>query len=82
MAVDDETWTTLSIDELALRPWRDTDAPALLTACQDPEIARWVTIPQPYGPADADAFIASSRTMWRNGTGAPFERTATWSRLV
>jgi len=68
----DDTGTTLVVDELALRPWRGTDAPALLAACQDPEIARWVTIPQPYGPADADAFIASSQAMWRDGTGAPF----------
>ncbi len=72
MTIGDDTGTTLAVDELTLRPWRETDAPALLAACQDPEIARWVTIPQPYGPADADAFIASSQTMWREGTGAPF----------
>jgi RimJ/RimL family protein N-acetyltransferase len=70
--VDDATGTTLEIDDLRLRPWREADAPALLAACQDPEIARWVTIPQPYGPDDADAFIASSQTMWRDGSGAPF----------
>ena len=64
--------TTLEVDELRLRPWRAADAPALSEACQDPEIARWVTIPQPYRAADADAFIAGSRTMWRDGTGAPF----------
>jgi RimJ/RimL family protein N-acetyltransferase len=72
VASDDGTGTTLAVDELALRPWRETDAPALLAACQDPEIARWVTIPLPYGPADADAFIASSQAMWRDATGAPF----------
>ena len=70
--VDDEPGTTLTVDELVLRPWRPDDAPALFDACQDPEIARWVTIPQPYLPADADAFIDASRTMWRDGTGAPF----------
>jgi RimJ/RimL family protein N-acetyltransferase len=64
--------TTLTIDELILRPWRPADAPALLTVCQDPEIARWVTIPQPFLQADADAFIENSRSMWRDGTGAPF----------
>ena len=64
--------TTLTVDELVLRPWRRDDAPALFEACQDPEIARWVTIPQPYGRADADAFIDSAVTMWRDGTGAPF----------
>jgi RimJ/RimL family protein N-acetyltransferase len=70
--VEDERNTTLAIDEFVLRPWRRTDALALLAACQDPEIARWVTIPQPYLRADADAFIESALTMWRDGTGAPF----------
>ncbi|HEV8404113.1 MAG TPA: GNAT family protein [Candidatus Limnocylindrales bacterium] len=70
--MDDDIATTLVVDELALRPWRETDAPALFAACQDPEIARWVTIPQPYGQADADAFIASSQAMWRDSSGAPF----------
>jgi RimJ/RimL family protein N-acetyltransferase len=64
--------TTLTIDEFVLRPWRGSDAPALLAACQDPEIARWVTIPQPFLRADADAFIEAARAMWRDGTGAPF----------
>jgi RimJ/RimL family protein N-acetyltransferase len=68
----DELGTTLTVDELVLRPWRRDDAPALFEACQDPEIARWVTIPQPYERADADAFIVTSETMWRDGTGAPF----------
>lgn len=70
--MDDEPGTTLTIDELVLRPWRRSDAPALLEACQDPEIARWVTIPQPFLGADADAFIETARAMWQNGTGAPF----------
>ncbi len=68
----DDLGTTLTIDELVLRPWRPGDAPALFAACQDPEIARWVTIPQPYLEADAAAFIETSMTMWREGTGAPF----------
>ncbi len=70
--MDDEPGATLTIDELVLRPWRPTDAPELLAMCQDPEIARWVTIPQPFLPADADAFIEKSRTMWRDGIGAAF----------
>ena len=70
--MDEEPGTILTIDELVLRPWRDADAPAVLVACQDPEIARWVTIPQPFMPADADAFIEASISMWRAGTGAAF----------
>jgi RimJ/RimL family protein N-acetyltransferase len=70
--VDDEPGTTLHIDDLVLRPWRPADAPEVLAVCQDPEIARWVTIPQPFLAADADAFIQASMTMWRDGTGAAF----------
>jgi RimJ/RimL family protein N-acetyltransferase len=70
--VDGEPGATLTIDELVLRPWHPADAPELFAVCQDPEIARWVTIPQPFTSADADAFIENAVTMWRDGTGAPF----------
>ena len=70
--MEGEPETTLTVDELVLRPWRPADAPAVFAICQDPEIARWVTIPQPFGPDDADAFIEHALTMWRDGTGAPF----------
>ena len=59
--VDDEPGTTLTLDDLILRPWRPADAPAVFAICQDPEIARWVTIPQPFGRADAEAFIETAR---------------------
>ena len=62
----------LTIDDLVLRPWRLADAPEVLAVCRDPEIARWVTIPQPFLSADADAFIQNALTMWRDGTGAAF----------
>ena len=70
--MDGEFGTTLTIDDLVLRPWRPADAPELLAVCQDPEIARWVTIPQPFLLRDADAFIQNTLTMWRDGTGAAF----------
>ncbi len=70
--VDDQPGTILSVDEIALRPWRPSDAAAVLAACQDPEIVRWVDLPQPFRAADADAFIDSAIAMWRDGTGAPF----------
>jgi RimJ/RimL family protein N-acetyltransferase len=70
--VDPEDWATLTVDELLLRPWRQTDAPAVFAVCQDPEIAHWVTIPQPFTRADADALIETGMQMWRDGTGAPF----------
>jgi RimJ/RimL family protein N-acetyltransferase len=70
--VDGEPGPTLTIDDLILRPWRPADAPEVYAVCQDPEIARWVTIPQPFLPADADALIHNALTMWRDGTGAAF----------
>jgi RimJ/RimL family protein N-acetyltransferase len=68
----DEPGTTLTVDELVLRPWRPADTLDVLTICQDPEIARWVTIPQPFRLADAEAFIESGMAMWRDRTGAAF----------
>ena len=70
--MQDERGTTLTIDELLLRPWRDTDAPQVFAACQDPDIARWVAIPQPFTMADADAFVEAAIAMWQDGTGAAF----------
>ena len=41
-----------------LRPWREADVPALVVACNDPEITRWIpVIPSPYTEADALAFV-------------------------
>lgn len=62
----------LTVDELVLRPWRATDAPAVLVACQDADIRRWVAMPDPFQAADADAFIEEAGAMWRDGTGATF----------
>src|SRR5260221_11296617 len=70
--VNAESGTILTVDELVLRPLRAEDAPELCAVCQDPEIAGWVTIPQPFLLADAEAFIQNALVMWRDGTGAPF----------
>lgn len=67
-----EAGAIVDLGDIILRPWHDTDTAALVAACQDPEIVRWVSIPQPYQPADAHAFIDESRTMWRDGSGAAF----------
>ena len=81
--MDDEPGTILTSDELVLRPWHRADASAVLAVCQDPEIARWVTIPQPFLPADADALIDHGLAMWRDGTGAAFAIVdATTDRLL
>jgi RimJ/RimL family protein N-acetyltransferase len=49
--------TTMTDGIVTLRLWRPTDAPAVFAACQDPLIARFVPIPQPYSEDDARAFI-------------------------
>jgi RimJ/RimL family protein N-acetyltransferase len=44
--------------ELLLRPWTEDDVEALVAGCNDPEVAHWIpTIPHPYTPEDALAFI-------------------------
>jgi RimJ/RimL family protein N-acetyltransferase len=44
--------------DLELRPWTDADVPAIVDACNDPEIPRWIpVIPQPYTEHDALAFV-------------------------
>jgi RimJ/RimL family protein N-acetyltransferase len=45
-------------DGIVLRPWREEDAKAVYTACQDLEILHWIpVIPRPYTPDDALAFV-------------------------
>lgn len=61
----------LHLEELTLRPWQAADAEALRAACQDPEIGRWISIPQPFSLDDAREQIAAWVSMWQEGTGAP-----------
>jgi RimJ/RimL family protein N-acetyltransferase len=56
----------------ALRPWRDSDLPALVHACQDPEISLWTRVPFPYGDADARQFLLHRIDAVHGGTLAPF----------
>jgi RimJ/RimL family protein N-acetyltransferase len=52
---------------LLLRPWTEADVPALVAACSDPEIPRWIpVIPQPYTEVDARRFV---RGEWRANPG-------------
>jgi RimJ/RimL family protein N-acetyltransferase len=45
-------------DRLLLRPWRPSDAPAVLAACTDPLTQRWTTVPSPYTAEHARGFVA------------------------
>jgi RimJ/RimL family protein N-acetyltransferase len=45
--------------DLVLRYWTEGDVPALVAACNDPEISRWIpVIPSPYTEDDARAFVS------------------------
>jgi RimJ/RimL family protein N-acetyltransferase len=59
--------------EFVLRPWTEADVPALVAACNDPEIWRWIpVIPSPYTEDDALAFV--------RGEARPEERSFAMTR--
>lgn len=58
--------------DTALRPWRDSDLPSLVQACQDPEIVRWTRVPASYGEADARAYLRQRYDAAFAGLTAPF----------
>lgn len=62
----------LSDGTTALRPWRDSDAPAIVEACRDPEIPRWTRVPENYGDSDARAFLLSRHDVIAAAATAPF----------
>jgi RimJ/RimL family protein N-acetyltransferase len=49
----------LEDEVLRLRPFEEGDVPAIVAACQDPEIPRWTAVPSPYTEADARAWLDS-----------------------
>ncbi len=57
---------------VTLRPFRDSDVPALVAACQDPEIPRWTGVPSPYDAETAHLWLASHETQRVAGWGVPF----------
>jgi RimJ/RimL family protein N-acetyltransferase len=68
---------------VTLRAWELTDAPAVHAACQDPEIARFLPIPQPYTAADARAYVAARRADWAGDDERSFAITdAATGRLL
>jgi RimJ/RimL family protein N-acetyltransferase len=51
----------------ALRSWREDDVGPLTELCQDPEIARWTSVPTAYRPEDALAYIGSAEESLQTG---------------
>jgi RimJ/RimL family protein N-acetyltransferase len=60
---------TLSDGVISVRPLRADDVPAIVAACQDPEIPRWTRVPSPYTREDAERFVAIAATEARAGEG-------------
>ena len=57
----------------ALRAPEQRDIAGIVTACQDPESARWTTVPSPYTAADAEFFVNGyAPDKWLRGEGAVF----------
>ena len=46
--------------------------PALVEACQDPEIARWTMVPSPYGAEEGTRFLELARERRASGWGAHY----------
>ncbi|MHB1615397.1 MAG: GNAT family N-acetyltransferase [Actinomycetes bacterium] len=63
----------LSDGRLLLRVPDVSDVPAILDACQDPEIERWTTVPSPYRRSDAESFVLRVvPEAWAQGRSAIF----------
>ena len=62
----------LSDGVVALRAWTPADVPALVEACQDPEITRRTLVPSPYTENDARSYLQRVAAGWDGGTCASF----------
>lgn len=61
--------TSLTTDRLVLRPLQERDVNAVAAACRDPEIARYIPVPDPYRRSDAEQFVrVTSPAGWREDT--------------
>jgi RimJ/RimL family protein N-acetyltransferase len=73
---------TLTDGEIAVRPLRESDVPAIVAACQDPEISRWTRVPSPYTVEDARRFLAIAATEAAAGEGVALAVADARDRLV
>lgn len=73
---------TLTDGEITLRPPRESDIPAIVAACRDPEIPRWTRVPTPYTREDAARFLAIAATEARAGEGVVLAVTDAADRFV
>ena len=59
-------------DAIRLRAPRLEDIDAIVAACTDPESQRWLPLPRPYRPADAEWWIETASEEWATGGSAHF----------
>ena len=60
----------LADGKVVLRPWKVDDAPALMAACREPDIAGWFGLPSPYTFGHAISWIGDARAAWSDGRDA------------
>lgn len=65
---------TLASDRVLLDVPTRADTVAITEGCQDPEVVRWTTVPTPYRPQDAAAFVDALV-----GPGWASDREYTWA---
>ena len=73
---------TLSDGDVTVRGLRESDVPAIVAACQDPEIPRWTRVPSPYTREDAERFLAIAATEAAAGDGIALAVADGGDRLV
>ncbi len=57
-------------ERVALRPWRDGDAPRIVEACNDERTRHWLwRMPSPYTTKDAEDYLASRVEQRASGSG-------------
>jgi RimJ/RimL family protein N-acetyltransferase len=58
---------------VTLRPPEDDDVEWVVHACRDPENQRWLSLlPSPYERSDAEWWIGRCKSVWADGSAAPF----------
>jgi len=63
----------LSDGQVTLRPPDDSDADWVVRSCRDPENQRWLPLlPRPYEASDAEWWLGRCKTVWAEGSAAPF----------
>jgi RimJ/RimL family protein N-acetyltransferase len=72
----------LSDGVVTLRPHAPEDRETVVAAFADRDIARWIRVPDPYGPADYDAFLARSRSELEAGRSLNLLIVAAGERVV